>query len=591
MVTREKIGDWLDERIAWRTALRAWLDLPARGDTGWGAAIGASVATCCGVLALTGTVLMTAYAPAPQSAWASVHYIEYVQQGGWVLRGLHYWAAQALLVLAAIHIAHGVFSAAYRKPREVAWWLTLAVLGLVVGEGITGGLLPWDDRGWWARLVEGNIIGLAPMLGGFLQQMMQGGPELGALGLSRAYTLHIVLLPILLALVLWARRKASRSVSFPMLASVDARWLAAARSAAVALAVVIALLALVVAVRPPLEAPADPMDNYPARPEWFLMTLFGLRKFFHGVGEVLGTTLLPGAAAMVLALLPWIDKPGRSRVVALAPAVLVFVAAAGIGLMPVLKDRHDESYLRPRAQADARAARAVALAMDGVPPEGALAMVRHDPELRGQDLFERHCAGCHVLGELGDAKKATAAKLDGWGTPEWIVPMIHDPDAQEFFGRGPYKERMPSVDVRPKDKPANEGWTPMVKSDAEKRAIAVFLASEGDEPGDPPRDPANRSERELGEKIVSERCTSCHLYKGQGDDEGSGLAPELARYGSLAWTRTQIANPASPQTYREQALDESLKKHMPRFDKELSLADLDLVARWTRAHARGVPVR
>jgi hypothetical protein len=65
------------------------------------------------------------------------------------------------------------------------------------------------------------------------------------------------------------------------------------------------------------------------------------------------------------------------------------------------------------------------------------------------------------------------------------------------------------------------------------------------------------------------------------------MAPELSGYGSVAWTRSQVANPAAPQTYREKALDPELKKHMPRFDKDLSASDLDIIARWTRAHGRG----
>ena len=71
---------------------------------------------------------------------------------------------------------------------------------------------------------------------------------------------------------------------------------------------------------------------------------------------------------------------------------------------------------------------------------------------------------------------------------------------------------------------------------------------------------------------------------------GSDVAPELAHYGSIAWTRAQIANPATVETYREKALGEDLKKHMPRFDKDMTAADIDVVARWTRAHARGLPV-
>ncbi|HEY8038199.1 MAG TPA: c-type cytochrome, partial [Polyangiaceae bacterium] len=338
----------------------------------------------------------------------------------------------------------------------------------------------------------------------------------------------------------------------------------------------------------PLDAPADPMSNYPARPEWFLLSLFELRKLFSGSGEFWGTTVVPGVAGLCLALLPWLDRRGRPRaLVVVAPVVLVFGGAVALGAAALRKDARDEQYAKQRASADVRAAAAVKLAMQGVPPAGALAMVRQDPELRGRDLFDEHCASCHVLGDLGDPKKATGTKLDGWGTTDWITKMIHDPDAPEFFGRGPYKTQMPSVDVRPADK-QDKPWTPMVKSDAERSAVALFLASLGDEPGDPPR-ATDAPARALGERIFAERCTACHLYKGEGDDDSSGIAPELAGYGSIAWTRAQIGNPATPATYRENALDEKMKKHMPRFDKDLSLADVDLVARWTRAHARGVP--
>jgi ubiquinol-cytochrome c reductase cytochrome b subunit len=251
------------------------------------------------------------------------------------------------------------------------------------------------------------------------------------------------------------------------------------------------------------------------------------------------------------------------------------------------KDARDEVFTKQRAKADFRAAAAARLAMGGVPPEGALSMVRADPELRGRDLFDQHCASCHVLGDLGDPKKATASKLDGWGTTQWIAAMIHDPDAPEFFGRGPFNGNMPSVDVRPKDKPATDPWRPMVASDAERNAVVAFLAAQGDEPGDPPR-ALDEATRALGEKIVSNRCANCHLYKGDGDVNGSDVAPELLHYGSIAWTKAQVANPATVETYREKALGADLKKHMPRFDADLSPSDVDVVARWTRAHSRGL---
>jgi ubiquinol-cytochrome c reductase cytochrome b subunit len=585
-----RLGDWLEERTGWRTAARGWADHPVVGGAPWAKAMAASVATCVAVLALTGLTLMTAYGASPQAAWASVHYVQFVQERGWVVRGLHFWAAQSLIVLAALHIVHGAFVASYRKPREVAWWLTLAVLGLVVGEAITGGVLPWDDRGWWARVVEGNIVGLAPGLGSWLQQMLNGGTELGALGLSRLYTLHILVLPVLLVGTLLVRRAiVTRHGWTDAAGATTTRGAELARNALVAAVVLAALFAMAGRAHgAPLEAPADPMGDYPARPEWFLMTLYELRKLFHGAGEFFGATLAPMVAGLYLALLPWLDRPGRPRAaVAMAPVVLFFAGAVVLGGMAVRKDSRDEVFRKQEAKAELRAAAAARLAMGGVPPEGALAMVRADPELRGRDLFDQHCASCHVLGDLGDPEKATASKLDGWGTPRWIAAMIHDPDAPEYFGRGPFKGNMPSIDVRPKDKPATEPWKPMVPSESDRAAIALFLAAQGDEPGDPPR-AMDEATRATGEKIVSNRCANCHLWKGDGDVNGSDVAPELSGYGSIAWTRAQVANPATVATYREKALDADLKKHMPRFDADLSPGDVDVVARWTRAHGRGM---
>jgi ubiquinol-cytochrome c reductase cytochrome b subunit len=588
----EAVGDWLDERTGSRSWARAWMDSSVASEPVWRAALTTAVVTCIGVLALSGVVLMTAYAPSPQTAWASVHYIQFVLAQGWILRGLHYWAAQMLFVLAALHILLGALGGVYRGGREISWWLTLAIFALALGEGITGGLLPWDQRGWWARLVEGNIAGLTPVLGGWIAQMLSGGPELGALGLTRAFAGHVILLPLLIAAVLWGRRalwqRANRTAQNngePMIPRAEAM----ARSAIAALVTICVAFAFTGAVHgAPLEAPADPLSDYPARPEWFLLTLFQLRKLFHGPLEFPGISVVPGLVALYFVLLPWIDRPGRSRVVAVAPAVLIFVAAAGLALFAVRHDATDPQVVRAKTKWDQRAARASLVAMNGVPAAGALEMMRHDPEVRGEDLFERHCASCHVLGDLGDPKKATATDLTGWGTTAWIEAMIHDPDAPRFFGRGPFNDEMPSVDAKPKNWQQGAPWKPMVKSEADRHAVALFLAMQGDEPGDPVRsiDAPTKKLLETAEKLVNNRCTSCHLFGEEGDDEGNGLAPQLRGYGSIAWTRAQIENPATPRSYRDKALSAELKKHMPRFDKDLSAADIDILAQWTRRHAR-----
>jgi len=239
-------------------------------------------------------------------------------------------------------------------------------------------------------------------------------------------------------------------------------------------------------------------------------------------------------------------------------------------------DAKDAVFQKERHKADARAQAANRIAMNGVPPEGPLAMLKAAPELRGPELFDKHCAGCHTLGDHGTEKDRTAPKLDTWGTEAWILAMLHEPDHDARFGRTAYKGEMPSVDVKPKDADAN--WKPMPEAD--QKAVAAFLAREADEKAEVKGDVAK------GKEIVSARCTACHLYKGDGDIGGQGLAPELSGYGSVAWIKAQIANPSSKATYRENALDKDRKGHMPRFDAELKPEDIEVLARWVQAEAR-----
>jgi ubiquinol-cytochrome c reductase cytochrome b subunit len=242
-------------------------------------------------------------------------------------------------------------------------------------------------------------------------------------------------------------------------------------------------------------------------------------------------------------------------------------------------DALDAAYQKERVKADERAALAVQIAKNGVPPEGPLAMLKRAPELRGPELFDKHCAGCHTLGTHGSEKDRNAPKLDGWGTEKWVLGLLHDPDADDYFGRTPYKGEMPSFDIAPKDAP--DTWKPMPEED--KLAVAKFLVLEG-------RD----SQGELpirGMEIVTKRCTTCHTYEGEGDEGGTGLAPELHGWASREWVKAQIANPSSKATYRENALDPARKGQMPRFDAELSPEDIDILARWLLSETRGAPLQ
>lgn len=591
-----RLGDFLDERTGHRKMLAHLLDEPIQGGARWAYVFGSGLLGTFLVQLVTGVALMTSYAPSDKTAWASVHYITFVQAGGWLVRGLHHHGAQAMVIVLAAHLLQVALFGAYKKPREVTWWVGLLLFAITLGFALTGYLLPWDQKGYWATRVATNIAGTVPVVGDATQKLMQGGAEYGSLTLTRFYALHVVVLPgLLLALVAGHLALVRRHGITPP-AKADLRRVERffPKQLLKDLAAVLLIVALIFGATwaehgAPLDAPADPSSDYPARPEWYFLALFELLKYFHGPLEIVGTVVLPGVLALYLFALPLLDrKPGtalRQRIGPLVPLALVAGSVVALTVQAQRQDARDPAFQKERVKADERAAIANRIAKEGVPPEGPLVMMRRDPELRGPELFDKHCAGCHTLGAHGVEKDRTAPKLDGWSTEAWVLEMLHDPDGDARFGRSPYKGEMPSVDVPPAGGAAE--FKPMTADD--KNAVAAFLASQGDEPDDVV--PANALRRDAskvakGKSIVATRCTTCHLFEGNGDDADQGLAPELSRWGSHAWVRAQIANPATKATYREHALDPDRKGHMPRFDAEIRSEDMDLLATWVRARAR-----
>jgi len=591
---RGRVGAWLEDRTGYTSILHEMLNEPVPGGARWAYVFGSALTITFVIQAVTGVLLMTAYAPSSSTAWASVYHISFVMSGGWLVRGLHHFGSQAMVVLLALHVLQVAIYGAYKRPRELNWLFGLGLLAVTLGFALTGYLLPWDQKGYWATQVATNIAGTSPGIGPQLQTVMQGGTEYGSLTLTHFHALHVMVLPAsLLGLVmvhLFLFRK--HGVTPPTnadLKKVDKFFPAQVwKDLAAGLAVLGVLFALAIREHgAPLDAPADPASDYPARPEWYFLPLFQLLKYFHGPLEMVGTMGIPAIAGLYLVLLPFFDKKPTTalgpRLPLLAPLFFGIVGMGGLMFAAMSSDAADTKFQASRKVADERAKIALDLASKGIPPGGALEMVKHDPELRGRDIFEKKCAACHVLGDIGDRAKAKAPSLDGWGTEAWILQMMHDPDAKERFGSTPFAGMMPSMDVAPKDPKDAESFKPMKPEDM--KAAAVFLAAQGDEPGEasPARDTA---QVEAGEKIVKSRCTACHTYKGEGDDSSIEIAPDLARYGSIAWVESQVKNPATKATYREKALSAEYKGHMPRFDEELSAEDAALVARWARSHAR-----
>lgn len=593
-----RLADFLDDRTGYRKLVEHALDEPIKGGARWAYVFGSALLGAFITQLVTGVALMTSYAPSDKTAWASVHYITFKQAGGWLVRGMHHFGAQMMVIALVFHMAQVAFFGAYKKPREVTWWVGLGLFSIVLAFALTGYLLPWDQKGYWATRVATNIAGTIPVVGDSTQRLMQGGAEYGSLTLTRFYALHVVVLPLSLlglvaAHVALFRKHGVTPGPKADVTKVDPFFPKQLWKDVVAVLIFVGVVFALAWKEhgAPLDAPADPSSDYPARPEWYFLALFQLLKYFHGPLEIVGTVVLPGVLGLYLFVLPLLDKKEstavRGRAMVLVPLALIGIGAVALTAQAKTQDAKDAAFQKQRVKADERAALANKLAMDGVPPEGPLTMMKRDPSTRGPELFEKHCAVCHTLGTLGTEKDRTATKLDGWGTEAWVLDMIHDPDGDARFGRTPYKGEMPSVDVAPAGK---ADFKPM--ADDDKKAVAAFLASQADEPGEAIPAGALRGDAARvakGKTIVSTRCTSCHLFEGKGDDIDQGLAPELSGWASTKWVRAQIDDPSSKSTYREKALDPDRKGHMPRFDAEMKPEDRDLLARWVRAAARSTP--
>lgn len=194
--------DWLDDRTGYRRALHEALYENIPGGARWRYVWGSTLVFTFVTQVITGLFLWMCYSPSSQTAWESVYYIQYEMQGGWLLRGIHHFTAQLMIVLLAIHLMQVVISGAYKAPREINFWLGLILLQIVLGLSLTGYLLPWDQKGYWATSVATNLMIHVPVFGKELQALVVGGPNYGHHTLTRFFALHAGVLPLALVGVL-----------------------------------------------------------------------------------------------------------------------------------------------------------------------------------------------------------------------------------------------------------------------------------------------------------------------------------------------------------------------------------------------------
>ena len=163
------------------------------------------------VLVVTGVLLMFYYVPSVERAYPAMKEIQLSVPLGQFTRNMHRWTAHAMVLVVILHMVRVFYTGAYKPPREFNWIVGVSLLLLTFGASFTGYLLPWDQLSFWAITVGTNIAGYAPVVGASSREMLLGGADVGQNALIRFYTLHVAILPLLLALIislhLWRVRK------------------------------------------------------------------------------------------------------------------------------------------------------------------------------------------------------------------------------------------------------------------------------------------------------------------------------------------------------------------------------------------------
>ena len=520
---------WLDSRTGYRSLVKLALDEELPPGTGWTFTTGSVVTMLVGCQFVTGLGLAMYYVPAPSLAYDSVRFIMQDLPIGWLVRGLHYWGASFLVVAAVIHLLRVFLLGSYKAPREVTWLSGVLMLLVILAFALTGYLLPWDQKGYWATTVTINIARSSPLAGEFLASVMRGGPDLGALTLGRWFSAHVFLLPATLTVLIVAHIALMRKhgISGPVAPAPGAGVAFfprhVAKDTVMMAAVFASLIAVAALVVAPLDEIANPADaSYIPRPEWYFLSLFQMLKYFPGPLEPVATMVIPGMVVGFLLLLPFIDRgegrhplrsPRRMLTAALAAIGIGVAVLTGLGVadLPAGKDPNDWGLLPIAGHAIATA--------DG-----------------------NICAACHESGGPAAPLEITRLTKD----EEWLLAHMADP-----------------VAIAPGVRSAGDPAPAPVMSRFKAQAVVAYLRREQAGHRAPQVEPSQR----LAALTYAESCVVCHRISG----EGGTLGPDLTHVGvrrDAAGIKAVIED--APEMYGE--------TEMPTFRDRLTPEQIDALA-------------
>ncbi len=277
---------------------------------------------------ISGILLMLYYHPTVAEAYINVRYITNNIHFGWLVRGIHFWGSHLMILFVFIHMIQSFVFGAYKSPRELTWISGVFLLILTLMFGLTGYLLPWNQISYWATTIVTEVPAVIPGIGNYLRMIARGGEDVSQITLSRFYTLHVVVIPILVSFLIFFHLFTIRKYIIPK--DIMTHF--------VVLLIIFGLvLALATLFPAPIHEKADPF-NTPAnvKPEWYflascaILALAGQLEFMGGwAPKVLGV-VIQIAILVFLFMIPFIDtsriRNPKRRPVSITVGTLIIVS-------------------------------------------------------------------------------------------------------------------------------------------------------------------------------------------------------------------------------------------------------------------------
>jgi cytochrome b6 len=349
------LSRWLDDRLG-VSAMRAFLahKLVPRHNAIW-YYLGGVTLFLYAIQVATGVLLLLYYRPTPDAAFESVRTIVAHVPFGWLIRSVHAWAANLMIGTASAHMFSVFFLKAYRPPREATWLTGAVLLGLTLGFGFSGYLLPWNELAFFATKVGTDIVGAVPVAGHAIRFVLRGGEDVTGATLTRFFGVHVALLPLVTTLVLLGHLALVQLHGMSEEIGHDPRATGhrpfwpdfVLREMLVWLGVLAVLIGLATLLPWEIGHKADTFASAPAgiRPEWYFTFMSQTLKYLPpsilgAEGEQVGI-LAFGLVFLALVLVPFLDRRAargeRSPVVTVAGAALLCFMAVMMAL----------AYLKP----------------------------------------------------------------------------------------------------------------------------------------------------------------------------------------------------------------------------------------------------